>query len=159
MNCIDKGMIQSYLDKELDRDKAEELQRHIESCVACRVLHNEVREARDVALNLVSQIYIQNEEIDIPPYSKRLENSQAIKRNIVFSILKIAAGISLLVATFIATYKIISTRENHVDEMAFAATNLVNDQDPNTAWHQNRMVVVLTDENGNVTDNCILKVL
>jgi hypothetical protein len=68
---------------------------------------------------------------------------------------KVAAGIALLIGLFWIIQSRPSSQEISMDQAELLLLELMGDVEPNKAWHNGQMGIIILDEKGNVLQSFI----
>lgn len=150
MNCIDRDTIQEYIDHELDEIKAEQVRIHLSECETCRDLYVSAIDDKKKVISLLSQLQDQEEAIAIPEFNLHTQNRIILKRLRSSALLKIAAGIAVIIGLSWLIYFYTRPAQPAVSEADLLALELLRDIEPNKAWHDNQMVFIITNDKGEV---------
>jgi len=150
MNCLDRITIQIYLDNELPADRSAEIQVHLKKCETCKQLLEYSRVSRSEVHAFLSTLHEGGNSISTPPFDPDIKRKKIRKRNPISLLLKVAAGIALLIGLFWIIQSRPSSQELTPDQADLLLLELMGDVEPNKAWHNGQMGIIILDEKGDV---------
>lgn len=151
MNCLDRVDIQKYIDSEVDVLRRDMIESHLQQCKSCKELYETAIHDKTMINELITQTYAENETIVLPEFDIKLNKKKSSLLKVTSSLpFKVAASIAFLIGLFV----IIRTNVSHTNVVSENADllvlELIGNTDPNTAWHSSQMVIILTNEDGEV---------
>lgn len=150
MNCLDRITIQMYLDNELPDEQSAEIQVHLKKCETCKQLLEDSSAGRSEVHALLSILHEGESSISTPPFDPDIKRNKIRKRNPISLLWKLAAGIALLIGLFWIVQSRPSSQELTSDQAELLLLDLMGDMEPNKAWHNGQMGIIILDEKGNV---------
>ena len=153
MNCLDRITIQMYMDSELPDEQSAEIQVHLKKCETCKKLLEDSRVGRSEVQALLSTLHEGESSISTPPFDP--DRKKIRKRNPISLLWKVAAGIALLIGLFWIIQSRPSSQELTSDQAELLLLDLMGDMEPNKAWHNGQMGIIILDEKGNVLQSFI----
>ena len=155
MNCLDRITIQMYMDNELPADRSAEIQVHLKKCETCKKLLENSKVGRSEVHALLSTLHEGESSISTPPFDPDIKRKKIRKRNPISLLWKVAAGIALLIGLFWITQSRPSSQELTSDQAELLLLDLMGDMEPNKAWHNGQMGIIILDEKGEVLQSFI----
>ena len=151
MNCLDRVSIQEYIDKELDTAQMRKIESHLHDCENCSQLFEDANSDKTEINDFISQFDGVEDSNTIPEFSYNGRKKKSVYSRVTSSLpLKVAASIALLIGLFF----ILRTNPpppNLASEYAdLLILELIGNTDPNKAWHNSEMVIVMVNEKGEV---------
>ncbi len=146
MNCLNRGEMQEYLDNELNVAEHTLVSTHINSCQECKKLH----------LELLEDIRFVNEALEVfktePEHIPTIVKYNSTKKTSVLRMpmfLRITAAILLIAisTSIIVTY---FQQPEIISENEMMVYSLLNDSDPNEQWHDNQMILTITNDKNEI---------
>lgn len=105
MKCADKGMLQTYIDGELDIGMKKELESHLVGCEKCSALYQELKGNDDFAFGKIQHYhahYSESAGVDAKPL-KNVPSDGRNRNKTTFSLLKYRKFIAAACLVFVAT--------------------------------------------------------
>ena len=155
MNCLDRITIQMYVDSELPDEQSAEIQVHLKKCETCKKLLENSKVGRSEVHALLSTLHEGESSISTPPFDPDIKRKKIRKRNPISLLWKVAAGIALLIGLFWITQSRPSSQELTSDQAELLLLDLMGDMEPNKAWHNGQMGIIILDEKGEVLQSFI----
>lgn len=155
MNCLDRITIQMYVDSELPDEQSTEIQVHLKKCETCKKLLEDSKVGRSEVHALLSTLHEGESSISTPPFDPDIKRKKIRKRNPISLLWKVAAGIALLIGLFWITQSRPSSQELTSDQAELLLLDLMGDMEPNKAWHNGQMGIIILDEKGEVLQSFI----
>ena len=155
MNCLDRITIQMYLDNEVPDEQVSGIQLHLEECETCKKLFEDAREGRSEVKAFLSKLHEGERSISTPPFDPGIKRIRFRKRIPISLLWKVAAGIALLIGLFWIIQSRPSSQEISMDQAELLLLELMGDVEPNKAWHNGQMGIIILDEKGNVLQSFI----
>ena len=155
MNCLDRITIQMYMDSELPADRSAEIQSHLEECEKCKDFLEDSRVSRSEVHSFLSTLNEGESSISTPPFDPDIKRKRFRERNPISLLWKVAAGIALLIGLFWIIQSRPSSQELTSDQAELLLLELMGDIEPNKAWHNGQMGIIILDEKGNVLQSFI----
>jgi predicted anti-sigma-YlaC factor YlaD len=148
MNCLSKIEMQLYADKELESALKAHIELHLLNCTTCNKLYESTLKDIKMVHTIISareNKYDFNSEIPTFKLTQRKESRPLHKNKHMF--LKIVATLILIAicGTFVIKKNFKKTTLANIDNVSL---ELNNHQEPNKQWHENQIIMVITDENG-----------
>ena len=150
MNCLDRITTQMYLDNELPADRSAEIQSHLEECEKCKDFLEHSRVSRSEVHSFLSTLNEGESSISTPPFDPNIKRKRFRERNPISLLWKVAAGIALLIGLFWIIQSRPSSQELTPDQADLLLLDLMGDVEPNKAWHNGQMGLIILDEKGDV---------
>jgi anti-sigma factor RsiW len=144
-----------YVDKELTDEHSAEIQSHLEKCEKCQDFLEDARTGRSEINAFLSALQNGESNISVPPFNPDMKRTRFRKRNRISMLGKVAAGIALLVGLFWIIQNKPSSQELTPDQAELLLLELMGDMEPNKAWHNGQMGIIILDENGEVLQSFI----
>lgn len=143
MNCLSEIDHQRYIDKEMDDNSLVAISKHLESCEKCMKVY----------LDILDEIRFVNESLsvlsvdpkDIPPVDQFVSKTKTQKKSVTISMfIKLAAAILILGLSFTVVWDYFQKPviENYNDKIVY---DIMEDYDPNEQWHDNQMIVTISN--------------
>jgi len=155
MNCLNRPEIQEYIDNELSSKKGEELKKHLQGCKKCSSLYQQALKEKENLHNVFAIIDRFPEHIPSPRVLSKKEKIRTSKKLTPLLLLKIAAGILIIIGLFAIIVK--KPASDHLNsEIDMAIMELINGTDPNKLWIEKQMVIVITDKTGKVIHSMLI---
>ena len=155
MNCLDRITIQMYMDSELPDERFAKIQLHLEKCERCKKLLEDAREGSSEVNAFLSILHEGENSITTPPFNPDIKKIRSRRINPVSLLWKVAAGIALLIGLFWITQSRPSSQEISLDQAEILLLELMGDVEPNKAWHNGQMGIIILDEDGDVLQSFI----
>jgi len=155
MNCLDRIKIQKYMDNELYDLQSEQVRSHLSECEKCQVLYAAALTDKKWIESFLSQIQDNDEPISIPEFNLSIIRRPFTVRSRVSVILKIAAGIAIIIGIFWIINTRISHKQPQLSEADLVVLELLGDTEPNKAWHDTQTVFIITNDKGEVIHSFI----
>jgi len=151
MNCLDRVTIQEYIDKELDSAQVLKIDSHLQGCNICREIFEEAKNSKIEVNEFLSQINVVEDSNTIPEFSYYGRKKKSIYSRVTSSLpLKVAASIALLIGLFFILRTNLPSSSLASEDADLLFLELIGNTDPNKAWHNSQMVIILTNEDGEV---------
>lgn len=144
-----------YLDNELPDEQVSGIQAHLGECVKCKRLLEDAQESRSELNAFLSKLHEGESSISIPPFDPGIKRDRLWKTNPISLLWKVAAGIALLIGFFWITQKRSSSQEFSIDQAEMLLLELMGDVEPNQAWHEGQMGIIIFDEDGDLLQSFI----
>jgi anti-sigma factor RsiW len=144
-----------YVDKELTDEHSAEIQSHLEKCDKCQEFLEDARTGKSEINAFLSALHDEESNISVPPFDPEMKRTRFRKRNRISMLGKVAAGIVLLVGLFWIIQSRPSSQELTPDKAELLLLVLMGDMEPNKAWHNGQMGIIILDENGEVLQSFI----
>lgn len=154
MNCLNNIELQKYIDNELDANTRAAMSNHLDFCKKCTESHME----------LLKGIQLINESLDvlfsepgpIPPVDQYLRKSvPKTKTPSMKILLKIAAAVLVLAVSF-SVIHYYSQQHTEIPKNECIVYELMSDYDPNEQWHNNQMLVTISNANNEIEFSFIM---
>ncbi|MCK5694897.1 MAG: zf-HC2 domain-containing protein [Bacteroidales bacterium] len=155
MNCLDRVTIQMYVDKELTDEHSAEIQSHLDKCKKCQDFLEDSRTGKSEINAYLSALHDGESNISVPPFNPDMKRPRFRKRYRISMLGKVAAGIALLVGLFWIIQSRPSSQELTPDQAELLLLELMGDMEPNKAWHNGQLGIIILDENGEVLQSFI----
>lgn len=155
MNCLDRITIQMYLDSELPDVQSAEIRLHLKKCETCKKLLEDAREGRSGIRAFLSILQEEESSFSIPSSDPEIKRIGFRKRNPVSLLWKVAAGIALLIGLFWIIQSRPSSQDLTPDQADLLLLELMGDVEPNTAWHNGQLGIIILDEKGDILQSFI----
>ncbi|HEY3371474.1 MAG TPA: zf-HC2 domain-containing protein [Prolixibacteraceae bacterium] len=139
MNCIEKQLLQKYIDDECTENERTLATQHLSDCPKCTQQYAEMKKLSDVIKRAINTLNIEN--IEIPVFKNK--NTTAPKRNIKLIIYSLSAACILLFVLFFVDKKIESPQE----EMTIVQS-IPMEVDANRPASEQEFVIEVYDGNG-----------
>ena len=139
-----------YMDSELPDEQMAEIQLHLEKCGTCKKLLKDAREGRSEVNSYLSKLHEGESSITTPPFDPDINRIRLRKRNPVSLLWRVAAGIALLIGLFWIIQGRPSSQELTPDQAELMLLELMGDVEPNKAWHDGHMGIIILDEEGEI---------
>ena len=141
MKCIDKTLIQSYIDGETNPQETEMIKNHISGCAKCATI---IEEQRTFAQNIKKSIdKLVSEPIKIPDFITSAPKKRRYKINIRHLVYLTSAACAIIAVLFLfpkksheTEYRLIYCYDGYFDS--------------NKPYSQQEMVIKVIDHNGKI---------
>lgn len=143
------------MDNELDALLLEQIKSHLSECKKCQELYIAASDDKKRIESFLSQMQDSEEPISIPEFSLNIKRKPFTRKSRVSLMLKIAAGIVIIIGLFWLINTRVSHEQPELSEVDLVVLELMGDTEPNKAWHDTQIVFVITDEKGNVIHSFI----
>ena len=151
MNCLDRVTIQQYIDKELDAAQITKIESHLEECIVCSQLFKEASSEKREVNEFISQLNRDEDFNTIPEFNFKSSRRKSFFFKVTASVpFKVAASIALLIGLFFIIRTNVPSRNVASKDADLQIMELFGNTEPNKAWHNGQMVLILVDENGEV---------
>ena len=151
MNCLDRVTIQEYIDKELDAAQIRKIESHLQECDVCSQLYKEANSDKREVNEFISQLNRDEDFNTIPEFNFKSRRQKSFFFRVTSSLpFKVAASIAFLIGLFFIIRTNIPSRNVASEDADQLIMELFGNTEPNKAWHNSQMVIVLVDENGEV---------
>ena len=148
MKCLNKVDLLMFIDNELQSDMNIEIEAHLKSCKDCEALYFQLLQDKKMIHDFINKTENQS-DILVPSFRFIPENKKLVRKRLSIFI-KVAASVLILAMLFnpILTNREVSDKA--MESIAKATMEINRYQDPNKQWHENQIVVVITDDDGKV---------
>ncbi len=146
MNCLSSSKIQEYIDDEMGVAERALVSVHFNSCQECKKLHFDLLE--DIRLIDEALEVFKTEPEQIPP----IEEYTDAQKETVFRIpmfLKVSVAV-LFIAISISVILTYLQQPEKISENEMIYYSLMNDSDPNEQWHDNQMLLTVTNKDNEI---------
>jgi len=151
MNCLDRVDIQQHIDGEVDVLRGDVIESHLQQCKRCKELYETAIQDKRIINEFISQTYSENEIITVPEFEIKLQTKKSFFYRVASSLpLKVAASIAFLIGLFFIIRLNVPSRNVASEDADLIIMELFGNTEPNKAWHNGQMVIVLVNENGEV---------
>ena len=151
MNCLDRVTIQEYIDKELDDTQIRKIESHLHECEVCSKLYEEANSDISEINEFISLLDGVEDSNTVPGFSFSERKKKSIYSRVTSSLpLKVAAGIALLIGLFFIMRTNQSPPNLASEDADLLILELIGNTDPNKAWHNSEMAIVMVNEKGEV---------
>ncbi len=151
MNCLNRVTIQEYNDKELDTAQILKIESHLQGCDICRKIFEEAKNSKIELNEFLSQINGVGDSIKIPEFSYNGRRKKPIYFRVISSLpFKVAASIAVLIVLFFILRTNVSSPDLASEDADILLFELIGNTEPNKSWHNSQMVIVITNEEGEV---------
>jgi hypothetical protein len=144
-----------YLDNEVPEEQVSGIQLHLEKCETCKKLLDDAQADSSEVNDFLSKLNEGESLISTPPFDPNINRIRFRKRNPVSLLWKVAAGIALLFGLFWIIQSRPSSQEISLDQAEILLLELMGDVEPNKAWHNGQMGIIILDEDGDVLQSFI----
>ena len=151
MNCLDRVDIQQYIDSEVDVLRRDMIESHLQQCNRCKELYETAIQDKRIINEFISHTYSENEIIAVPEFDIKLQKKKSFFYRVTSSLpFKVAASIAFLIGLFFIIRTNVSPPVVASEDADLMIMELFGNTEPNKAWHNGQMVIILVDENGEV---------
>jgi predicted anti-sigma-YlaC factor YlaD len=127
------------------------IESHLQHCNRCKELYETANQDKRIINEFISQTYTENEILAVPKFDIKLQKKKSSFYRVASSLpFKVAASIAFLIGLFFIIRTNISTPFVASEDADLLMLELFGNTEPNKAWHNGQMVIVLVDENGEV---------
>jgi len=151
MNCLNRLTIQEYIDKELDATQIKKIESHLHECEVCSQLCEEANSDKSEINDFISQLDGVEDSNTVPDFSynrrRKKSNNYRVNSSLPFIV---AASIALLIGLFFILRTNPSSPNLASEDADLLILELVGNTDPNKAWHNSEMLIVMVNEKGEV---------
>ncbi len=148
MNCIKEGLIQRYIDAEVDAGESEQIERHLAVCHTCAGL---VYEQKRLALSMKNALNeLAAEPVVVPPFvvpTKKKTAFRSSQRKLIFGL-----AAACLVAFFVLVWNHNQNEKLSLDDEIIILGQTDWPMDANQPIGQQGMKINLIDPEGNITE-------
>ena len=144
-NCISDEILQCFLDEELVKQMAEQVEKHISECESCLYKSQEKRNFKNVFVNEFPAI--DENEITIPEFKPMNPKVMNLQKRKIFYLWSAAAGFLLLLSV-LAFYDF--GGDNIETEYVFQEMN--TEIDANIPWYEQSSTIYILNESGEIID-------
>lgn len=156
MNCLDRITIQEYIDKELGVAQIRKIESHLQECDNCKELYEEAIGDKVKVNEFLSQLNGNEESIAIPEYDINIARNKTFSNKKTTSrLIMVAASIALLIGLFFIPRTHLSSPNLAFEDADLLLLEMIGDTEPNKSWHNSQMVIVITNEEGEVIQSFI----
>ena len=156
MNCLDRITIQEYIDKELDAAQIRKIEAHLQECDNCKEIYEEAIGDKAKVNEFLSQLNGNEESIAIPEYDINIvRNKTFLNKKTTSRLILVAASIALLIGLFFILRTNLSSPNLAFEDADLLLLEMIGDTEPNKSWHNSQMVIVITNEEGEVIQSFI----
>lgn len=146
MNCLNSTDIQKYIDNEMGVAERALVSAHLNSCQECKKLHFDLLE--DIRLIDEALEVFKTEPEHIPPIEEyTTAQKEAIFRMPMF--LKVSAAI-LFIAISTSVFLTYFQQPEIINQNEMIYYSLMNDSDPNEQWHDNQMLITISNDKNEI---------
>lgn len=156
MNCLDRVTIQEYIDGEMDLSRSSMIDQHIEVCARCRSLHEESLEAKAYILGILDLMDGIQEQPKVPRMHREgPEKRYSPTKKGVISAISVAAGMATVLGLLFSPNRNLPPEQMTTGDAELLMLELIGDAEPNDSWHNSQMVIILTNDHGEVIQSYV----
>ena len=151
MNCLNRVAIQEYIDKELDVTQIRKIESHLHDCEVCSQLYEEANSDKTEINDFISQLDGVEDSTTVPDFSYHGRRKKSgYYRVTSYLPLKVAASIVFSIGLFFILRTNQSPPNLASEDADLLILELIGNTDPNKAWHNSEMAIVMVNEKGEV---------
>ncbi len=127
------------------------IESHLQHCSKCKELYETAMQDTRTINEFISHTYSEDEIIGVPKFNLKLQKKKSSFYRVTSSLsFKVAASIAFLIGLFFIIRINVSPPVIASEDADLKILELFGNTEPNKAWHNGQMVIVLVDENGEV---------
>lgn len=150
MNCLTEGEIQSYLDGELLDLDFVTAKEHLISCPHCSQALQRLQSNKAEIFEILNQLDQHYRTIEIPAFKPNVAKNNRIS---IIAISSIAASILIFLGLFNLNQNKKKVQYEQTLNVEKATIELTRNLDPNKMNHENKMIIVITNDEGEVVES------
>ncbi|NVO21069.1 MAG: zf-HC2 domain-containing protein [Bacteroidetes bacterium] len=152
MNCLNESDLQSFLDRELELQLAEEIELHLAVCPACHERFLILKANQTEIFSMLDEVATNDLPFEIPPFQVKQRNSKT--KRLIFTC-SLAASLLILIGIGGICLNNQKKDQKQIENISRAKYDITRNTDPNQMLHKNQIIVVVTDASGEVIETSV----